>query len=262
MLRRMWTGPVPTFCLSHRKDWLWFAKRAFVCACPAGRAGRHDAREPRCRKANGGVAVVAAGAAGTATEAIMPNSTAPKLNDLELVILSSAAQRQDGLAVLPEGANAAAVAKAATKLTRLGYVKAVGAKHDQPLWSTGEDGKLGGLKITHAGADAIGVTEDVSGDEATAPPARSGQRRHRPEPPKGRRSAQVQEPRGGSKRSQIVALMQRKSGATLDDLVGATGWLLHTTRAALTGLRHSGYELSKSKNKSGKTAYRITQAGA
>ena len=36
--------------------------------------------------------------------------------------------------------------------------------------------------------------------------------------------------------------MQRKTGATLDDLVEATGWLPHTTRAALTGLRKKGYD--------------------
>jgi hypothetical protein len=31
--------------------------------------------------------------------------------------------------------------------------------------------------------------------------------------------------------------MERVTGATVDDMVGATGWLPHTTRAALTGLR-------------------------
>jgi len=32
----------------------------------------------------------------------MPNSTTPKLTDTQLVILSSASQRDDGLAILPE----------------------------------------------------------------------------------------------------------------------------------------------------------------
>jgi hypothetical protein len=36
------------------------------------------------------------------TEGIMPKSNTPKLSDTQLIILSSAAQREDGLAVLPE----------------------------------------------------------------------------------------------------------------------------------------------------------------
>jgi hypothetical protein len=36
------------------------------------------------------------------TEGIMPKSNTPKLSDTQLIILSSAAQREDGLAILPE----------------------------------------------------------------------------------------------------------------------------------------------------------------
>ncbi len=39
----------------------------------------------------------------------------------------------------------------------------------------------------------------------------------------------------------MVALLQRGDGAALAELVSATGWLPHTTRAALTGLRKRGY---------------------
>ena len=48
-------------------------------------------------------------------------------------------------------------------------------------------------------------------------------------------------PRGGTKIAQVIELLQRGDGATLDELVAATGWLPHTTRAALTGLRKRGY---------------------
>src|SRR5829696_9333512 len=90
----------------------------------------------------------------------MPKSNTPKLNDLQLVILSSASQRDDGLAVLPENVPAAPVKKAVAKLAALGLVKEVRVKHDQPLWSTDEEGKRVGLKITKAGAAALGVAED------------------------------------------------------------------------------------------------------
>jgi len=55
----------------------------------------------------------------------------------------------------------------------------------------------------------------------------------------------------------VIALLSREHGATLDDLIAVTGWLPHTTRAALTGLRQKGHVLAKSKNADGRTVYRI-----
>jgi len=42
-------------------------------------------------------------------------------------------------------------------------------------------------------------------------------------------------PRDGSKLSGVIALVEQAQGATLDKLIATTGWLPHTTRAALTG---------------------------
>ena len=50
--------------------------------------------------------------------------------------------------------------------------------------------------------------------------------------------------------------------ATLAELIAVTGWLPHTTRAALTGLRHKGFVLDKSKREDGTTVYRITKTPA
>ena len=50
-----------------------------------------------------------------------------------------------------------------------------------------------------------------------------------------------------SKRDQLVALLVRDEGATLDQMIALTGWLPHTTRAALTGLRKSGYAIDSDK---------------
>ena len=47
--------------------------------------------------------------------------------------------------------------------------------------------------------------------------------------------------------------------ATLDELVAATGWLPHTTRAALTRLRQSGHAIHKAKDDQNRTVYRITE---
>jgi hypothetical protein len=49
------------------------------------------------------------------------------------------------------------------------------------------------------------------------------------------------------KQQQLANLLLRDQGATLDDMIAATGWLPHTTRAALTGLKKKGYALSSDK---------------
>ena len=50
-----------------------------------------------------------------------------------------------------------------------------------------------------------------------------------------------------SKQQQLAELVVRDEGATLDQMVALTGWLPHTTRAALTGLRKKGYVISSDK---------------
>ena len=50
-----------------------------------------------------------------------------------------------------------------------------------------------------------------------------------------------------TKRDQLAALVVRDEGATLEQMIAATGWLPHTTRAALTGLRKAGYVVDSDK---------------
>jgi Protein of unknown function (DUF3489) len=51
-------------------------------------------------------------------------------------------------------------------------------------------------------------------------------------------------PRDGSKLARVIALLERDHGATIAELIAATGWLAHTIRAALTGLRKRGYAVA------------------
>src|SRR5215203_5668762 len=186
----------------------------------------------------------------------MPKSNTRKLNDTQLVILSSASQREDGFAVLPEGLRAASVKAAVIRLSELGFLKQVRVKRDQPHWLTDEEGRRIGLKITTAGSAAIGVGDDGKGEEEPAPePKRRAKKAAEPGEAQ-RETASC----GGSKRAQIIALMQGVTGATLNDMVEATGWLPHTTRAALTGLRHKGYAIARGKNAKAETVYRIDAA--
>ena len=54
-------------------------------------------------------------------------------------------------------------------------------------------------------------------------------------------------PKPPSKQQQLAALVARDEGASLDQMIAATGWLPHTTRAALTGLKKKGFVISSDK---------------
>ena len=54
-------------------------------------------------------------------------------------------------------------------------------------------------------------------------------------------------PKRATKNDKVIALLTRKNGATLEDLVAATGWLPHTARAAMTGLRKKGHPVERGK---------------
>ena len=60
-----------------------------------------------------------------------------------------------------------------------------------------------------------------------------------------------------SKKAAIVALLERPDGAAIGDLTKATGWQVHSVRAALTGLRKEGKELVRAKDAAGVTHYRL-----
>ena len=54
-------------------------------------------------------------------------------------------------------------------------------------------------------------------------------------------------------------LLSRKSGADLATLQSATGWLAHSVRAALSGLRRAGFIIERAApaKSGGKTVYRL-----
>jgi hypothetical protein len=55
-----------------------------------------------------------------------------------------------------------------------------------------------------------------------------------------------------TKKARLIALLSRKSGADVPSISATLGWLPHTTRAALTGLRKAGYEITSLKPDKGK----------
>ena len=51
------------------------------------------------------------------------------------------------------------------------------------------------------------------------------------------------QPHRRTKQSLLLELIGREGGATLEELTSVTGWLPHTTRAAITGLRKRGHDV-------------------
>ena len=60
-----------------------------------------------------------------------------------------------------------------------------------------------------------------------------------------------------SKKAAVIALLARPEGAAISDLIGLTGWQVHSVRAALTGLRKEGKDLVRAKDATGVTHYRL-----
>jgi hypothetical protein len=79
--------------------------------------------------------------------------------------------------------------------------------------------------------------------------------------PKAKKAAKAQEaagPREGSKTAQVVAMLQRKNGATLEEIMEKMGWQKHTVRGFMAGaMKKAGYEVESFKPEGGERTYRI-----
>lgn len=62
---------------------------------------------------------------------------------------------------------------------------------------------------------------------------------------------------GRGKQELLREMLSKKSGASIDAIVQATGWLPHTSRAMISGLRKTGYGIEKEPGSDGKCIYRI-----
>lgn len=165
-----------------------------------------------------------------------------KLTDTQSLLLAHAAQCDSGsLYPLPT----TLTSKAGATRSIVSLVKAGLVEERETIVAAEvarQDGDIGyGMFVTADGLAAIGV-DDSAGEqmagEAEAPPSPA--------------------PRT-SKIAGVLELLGRDEGATLTELITATGWLPHTTRAALTGLRKKGHVLARSKRDAA-TCYCLVQA--
>ncbi len=57
----------------------------------------------------------------------------------------------------------------------------------------------------------------------------------------------------------ILKLLRRPNGSSITQLQKATGWQPHSVRAALTGLRKKGHEVTRGKDTKGVTVYAVAK---
>jgi hypothetical protein len=180
-----------------------------------------------------------------------------KLTDTHLGMLHAAAQREDRCLAPLQNLRGAQLAKIGKTLISGGLAREVKAKPSSPVWRRdSETGTAYTLKLTAAGAKAIAVVDERASDgdadgnlDAPLAPAGSGspaaiEKAGEIAQPPAAASRTPIEPRANSKIAEVVTLLVRPDGATLADLVAATGWLPHTIRAALTGVRKRGYDVA------------------
>jgi hypothetical protein len=202
-----------------------------------------------------------------------------RLSDTQLVILSAASQREDG-AVLPLPnslkINGGAVDKVLGSLKAKDLIEHRGTPcGDNPP----------PLRITRAGLQAIGVeTEDhapeaampgdtgatsadagveavdapATGADAAAAPAKSKPTKRTAKPG---RAASAGKPtqRAGTKQAQMIDLLRRPKGATVEQIAQVTGWQKHTIRGAISGALKKKLGLIVEATRTGSaTVYRIT----
>ncbi len=168
-------------------------------------------------------------------------------SDLQLILLTTAAQRADGSLLPPPdsiGSQTTRIRRSISPLIKNDLVSEAVITDATLAWRDDGDVRYCAF-ITDAGRELIGAepagsTENLS--QHDAPPA-----------------AVIAPEKAITKGAMVLDLLRREQGATLDELVLATGWLPHTTRAALTGIRKKGHAVAKSK-RGDVSCYRIEVA--
>ena len=175
------------------------------------------------------------------------------LTETQSLILSAAAQRQGNLALpLPKSLVGAAAKMAVTKMIERGWLEEVDAnlRRGEPLWRETGDGHGTTLVATDAGLLAVGIEPVVVQTMAAI------RERAKAEPvPEAKRP----NPRAGTKQALLIEMLQRPGGATMEEIVAATGWQAHTARGAMSGAlgKKLGLVVTSSKDAERGRVYRL-----
>ena len=161
-----------------------------------------------------------------------------QLSNTQTLILEAAAERETRIALpLPETLRGGAAAKVVAAMLAKGLIEEVDAelRKGDPVWRETDDGHGVTLVATRTGLAAIGIEpEDANPAPAGAMDAPTEE--PAPDTPTAPEAApKTHTPREGTKQATLIAMLRAPDGATIDEIMAATGWQPHTVRGAMAG---------------------------
>lgn len=178
-----------------------------------------------------------------------------QLSDTQALILSAAAQRPEHIALpLPESLRGGAAAKVVAAMIAKGLLQEVDAnlRRGEPVWRESGDGHGVTLIATDAGLAAIGIESDDAPTEGPEPDT----------PTEHTAAPKTRIPREGTKQATLIAMLRATDGATIEEIMAATGWQSHTVRGAMAGAlkRKLGLEVTSERDEDRGRVYKLPAA--
>ena len=188
-----------------------------------------------------------------------------KLTDTQTIILSAAAGRDDGsIHPLPKTLKGGAATKVTQALLRKGLIAEAPGREDwpgrrDPYFAITAEGALA-INVEPAECPHLANTgaQAADGGQETAPATKP-----RPKAKKattGRHGATgAAKARTGTKQALMIEMLRRPEGATVDQIMDATGWQRHTVRGAFAGALKKKLRLAVTSEKveGGARVYRV-----
>jgi hypothetical protein len=166
-----------------------------------------------------------------------------QLSDPQAIILSTACAREDG-AVFPVTASlkGGAVGNVCKSLLKKGLIEEIGATDLNTVWRHNEERGPITLRATPMAYSALGITG---------------------EPDESARTDSASEPvhrRNGTKQAKLIEMLRAEDGATIEEIMVATGWQSNTIRGAMSGAlkKKLGLEVTSEKVRNRGRVYRLT----
>jgi hypothetical protein len=195
----------------------------------------------------------------------------PKLSESQLVVLTAACQHDDGCAFpITSKLKGNAAGNVLKSLLAKGLLKEVKASRDDTVWRHDEDQGSLTLQATPTAYTALGMeaTDGGTREEAAPVPTRraegrkvgSGRGRSTKAAVRPARGGDSNARRTGTKQADLIAMLRRPEGTTIEEVVKTFGWQPHTVRGAIAGAlkKKLGLDVRSEKVEGRGRVYRIS----